>query len=85
VIVQLIVSSAAIIVAKLILRKASFTEPFEPGLPDFSKIYQHLPFKGLPKFTKIWDFWFENKPSGNPASNHVDRNAFFTKVILVRS
>jgi hypothetical protein len=49
------------------------------GLPDFSwskhtktgknghKIYQHFPFKGPPKFTQIWDFWFENKPSGNPA------------------
>jgi hypothetical protein len=32
--------------------------------------YQHLPFKGPPKFTKIWDFWFENKPSGIPG---VDR------------
>jgi hypothetical protein len=20
-----------------------------------------------PKFTQNWDFWFENKPSGNPA------------------
>jgi hypothetical protein len=29
-------------------------------------IYQHLPFKGPPKFTQIWDFGFENKPSGNP-------------------
>jgi hypothetical protein len=30
------------------------------------KIYQHLPFKGPPKFTQIWDFWFENKPFGSP-------------------
>jgi hypothetical protein len=32
------------------------------------KIYQHLPFKGPPKFDQIWDFWFENKPSGNPGA-----------------
>jgi hypothetical protein len=30
-------------------------------------IYQHLPFKGPPKFPQIWNFWYENKPSGNPA------------------
>jgi hypothetical protein len=35
--------------------------------------YQHLPFKGPPKFTQIWDFWFENKPSGNPDKNRVHR------------
>jgi hypothetical protein len=34
--------------------------------PYGHKIYQHLPFKGPPKFAQIWDFWFENKPSGNP-------------------
>jgi hypothetical protein len=33
----------------------------------WSKIYQHLTFKEPPKFTQIWDFWFENKPSGNAA------------------
>jgi hypothetical protein len=33
------------------------------------KIRQHLPFKGPPKFTQIWDFGFENEPSGNPARN----------------
>jgi hypothetical protein len=27
-----------------------------------------LPFKGPPKFAQIWEFWFENKPSGNPGS-----------------
>jgi hypothetical protein len=36
------------------------------NIPNGHKIYQHLPFKGPPKFTQIWDFWFENKPSGNP-------------------
>jgi hypothetical protein len=25
------------------------------------KIYLHFPFQGPPKFTQIWDFWFENK------------------------
>jgi hypothetical protein len=30
------------------------------------KLFQHLPFKGPPKFTQIRDFWFENKPSGKP-------------------
>jgi hypothetical protein len=24
--------------------------------------------QGPPKFTQTWDFWFENKPSGNPAN-----------------
>jgi hypothetical protein len=42
-------------------------------IPNGHKIFQmgiknqHLPFKGPPKFTQIWDFWFEKKPSGNPA------------------
>jgi hypothetical protein len=27
----------------------------------------HLPFKGPQKFTQIRDFWFDSKPSGNPA------------------
>jgi hypothetical protein len=38
-------------------------------IPNGHKIYQHLPLKGPPKFTQIWDFLFENKPSGNPGSN----------------
>jgi hypothetical protein len=41
------------------------------------KIYQHSPFKGPPKFTQIGIFWFENKPSGNPAQeqcDHIERN-----------
>jgi hypothetical protein len=25
-----------------------------------------LTIQGPPKFTQIWNFWFENKPSGNP-------------------
>jgi hypothetical protein len=28
-----------------------------------------ITFKGRPKFTQIWDFWFENEPSGNPGKN----------------
>jgi hypothetical protein len=28
-----------------------------------------------PKFTQIWIFWFENKPSGNPAL--LDWEMFF--------
>jgi hypothetical protein len=35
-------------------------------IPNGHKIYQHLPFEGPPKFTQIWDVWFENKPTGNP-------------------
>jgi hypothetical protein len=30
--------------------------------------YQSFQFQGLPKFTQIGNFWFESKPSGNPAS-----------------
>jgi hypothetical protein len=29
-------------------------------------MYQHLPLQDPPKFTQIWDFGFENMPSGNP-------------------
>jgi hypothetical protein len=38
----------------------------------WSKIYQHLPFKGPPKLSQIWDFWFENKPSGNPGTSWLE-------------
>jgi hypothetical protein len=27
---------------------------------------KYLPVQDPPKFTQIWIFWFENKPSGNP-------------------
>jgi hypothetical protein len=30
-------------------------------------MYHHLPLQDPPKFTQIWIFGFENKPSGNPA------------------
>jgi hypothetical protein len=36
------------------------------NIPNGHKEFQHLLFKGPPKFTQIWNFWFENKPSGNP-------------------
>jgi hypothetical protein len=39
-------------------------------IPNGHKIYQHLPFKGPSKIYPNWGFWFENKPSGNPASKH---------------
>jgi hypothetical protein len=29
-------------------------------------MHQHLPLLDPPKFTQIWDFWLEKKPSGNP-------------------
>jgi hypothetical protein len=41
-----------------------------------------------PKFTQIWIFWFENKPSGNPAndttrlSNFKPFNFFLPKLSL---
>jgi hypothetical protein len=41
------------------------------NIPNGHKIYQQLPLKGPPKFTQILDFWFENKPSGNPAAKRV--------------
>jgi hypothetical protein len=34
--------------------------------PNGHKIYQDFSLKVPQKFTQIWDFWFENKPSGNP-------------------
>jgi hypothetical protein len=39
------------------------------NIPNGHKIYQHFPIYVRP--SKIYpncDFWFENKPSGNPAS-----------------
>jgi hypothetical protein len=38
-------------------------------IPNGHNIYHHLSFKGPPKFTQIGIFWFENRPSGNPAEN----------------
>jgi hypothetical protein len=38
------------------------------NIPNGHKIYQHFSFQGPPNFSKFysnWDFWFENKPSGN--------------------
>jgi hypothetical protein len=35
--------------------------------PNGYKIYQHLPLENPQKFTQIWDFCFENVPSGTPA------------------
>jgi hypothetical protein len=29
-------------------------------------MYQHLLLQDPPKFTQIWNFWFENVASGNP-------------------
>jgi hypothetical protein len=46
------------------------------NFPNGRKIYQHLPFKGRPKFAQIWDFWFENKPSGNPGSSQTSSLKF---------
>jgi hypothetical protein len=40
------------------------------NIPNGHNIYQHFPFQGPPKFTLTFlyfcDFWFQNKPSGNP-------------------
>jgi hypothetical protein len=30
--------------------------------------------RSLPKFTQIWDFWFKNKPSGNPVHAPFQEN-----------
>jgi hypothetical protein len=35
---------------------------------DICRIYQPLQLQGAPKFTQIWEFWFESKPSGNPGA-----------------
>jgi hypothetical protein len=32
---------------------------------------QNLPLQDPPKFTQNLDFWFENKPSGNPVEDYV--------------
>jgi hypothetical protein len=41
------------------------------------QIYKHLPFKGPPKFTQIWYFWFENKPSGRNLKKY-----FWAKTVI---
>jgi hypothetical protein len=44
---------------------------------------KHFPFQGPPKFTQIWIFGFENKPSGNPAWKSVEaRNEVLTGLDL---
>jgi hypothetical protein len=49
------------------------------NIPNGHKIYQHLPFRGTPKFTQIWDFWFENKTSGNPDAQRKSNPIFSLK------
>jgi hypothetical protein len=39
------------------------------NIPNYHKIYQHLPLKEPQKIYPNFDFWFENIPSGNPAFN----------------
>jgi hypothetical protein len=39
-----------------------------PQRPNGNKIYPPIPLQDLPKMLPNWDFWFENIPSGNPAS-----------------
>jgi hypothetical protein len=36
-------------------------------------MYQPLPLQDPPKFTQILDFWFDNKPSGNPVFDRGDK------------
>jgi hypothetical protein len=46
--------------------------------PNGNKIYQHLPLQNsAAKFTQIAIFWFENIPSGNPASLAVGFREIF--------
>jgi hypothetical protein len=49
-------------VARLFLVKHT-----KPGkyVPNDRKIYQHFAFQRPPKYTQIWDFWYENTSSGN--------------------
>jgi hypothetical protein len=35
--------------------------------PNGHKIYQHVPSQDPSKYTKIWIFWVEKMPSGNPS------------------
>jgi hypothetical protein len=41
--------------------------------PYVCKIFQHFPFEGPPKFTKL-DFSSENIPSGNPVAVYTGLN-----------
>jgi hypothetical protein len=42
-------------------------------IPSGHKIYKRFPIWGPPKFTQNWDFWVENKPSGNPVFDEEKR------------
>jgi hypothetical protein len=48
------------------------------------KIYQHFPIKGPQNFTQNSDFWFENKPSGNPdktsSTKHLTKYPKYPKI-----
>jgi hypothetical protein len=35
-----------------------------------------FPFPGPRNVTKIWDFWFETKPSGNPVLKASERRMY---------
>jgi hypothetical protein len=41
------------------------------NIPNGPKIYQQFPIWGPENFSQNWDFWFENKPSGNPGLHVV--------------
>jgi hypothetical protein len=42
--------------------------PYNSTKGQILKICQQVPIKDPTKFSSNWDFWFENKPSGNPAT-----------------
>jgi hypothetical protein len=45
-----------------------WTKNVPNGHDLFQMAKEPFPFQGPPNFTQIAFFWFENKPSGNPAS-----------------
>jgi hypothetical protein len=50
------------------------------NIPNGQKTLQHFPFQSPLKFYPNWDFWFENKPSGNPA--HEEKSFLSTYIPL---
>jgi hypothetical protein len=40
-------------------------------VPSGHKIFQHFPFQRTSQMYPIWDFWYENEPSGSPAFRRV--------------
>jgi hypothetical protein len=56
------------------------------SIPNGHEMYKHFPIYVRPsKINPNWDFWFENKPSGNRCNDFIHELASFSCVELGES